>query len=245
MMNLDNDNNLIEKEDNTPFSFDEVAEDYRQIHNENLQSTGLTSDYFAEMKILKIKNNINKKDKIRILEVGCGDGKLAEYINKYFENYDYIGLDISSEEIKIAKDKNIKNTNFIAYDGYAFPFEKDSFDIIILAQVLHHIGWDNHNNILSQCYKVLDKEGNLFIFEHNPINPFTKQIVRTCVFDKDAKLLPHKYIKNILKENKFNIIDFEFITFFPNKFIFKYLIKYEYLLKKCIFGGQYYIKIQK
>lgn len=237
--------NLMNKESDTSFNFDEVAQEYRQIHNKNLKSTGLTSDYFAGMKIAKIKHNINMQGKIRILEVGCGDGKLAEYINICFDDYEYVGLDISLKEIEIAQNKNIENANFLTYDGFSFPFDENSFDIIILAQVLHHIEWDNHENILKQCYKVLSKEGNMFIFEHNPINPFTKQIVNTCIFDKDAKLLPYKYTKNMLIKNNFNIVDFEFITFFPNKFFLINLIKYEYLLKKCILGGQYYIKIKK
>lgn len=223
--------------------FNKIAKEYRNIHDENLKITGLNSEYFAKMKIIKIKSNLNKSTNLNILEVGCGDGKLAEYIKKYFIDYNYTGLDISNEEIDIANNKNISNSKFILYDGINFPFEIDSFDIIILAQVLHHV--ENYNNILKQCHKVLKKDGHLFIFEHNPINPFTQYIVKTCVFDKDAKLINHKNMKKSLINNNFFIENFEFITFFPNKLFFKYLIPFERYLKKFFLGGQYYIKIKK
>jgi hypothetical protein len=56
-------------------SFDEFADNYRQIHNENINITGTDSDYFSEHKIKTVKSyEISIVENLNILDFGCGDG---------------------------------------------------------------------------------------------------------------------------------------------------------------------------
>jgi ubiquinone/menaquinone biosynthesis C-methylase UbiE len=226
-------------------NFDEYAMNYRQIHNENLSITGLSSDYFAVNKI-KIISYHNKEDRnYKILDVGCGDGKLEEYIPMYFCNYNAYGIDISKESINRAREKGIAGCVFDYYDGSKIPFEENFFDIVILSTVLHHVNREDHLNLINEVYRVMKPGSKLFIFEHNPVNPFTNYIVKTCVFDKGVTLLSHYYCKKILRKVHFDKIEINFTSFFPNKYFFKYLVKYEDLFKKVPFGGQYYVIAEK
>lgn len=226
-------------------NFDDIATNYRDLHNENLKVTGLDSNYFAEKKIKLISKDFNKNEVLRILDLGCGDGKLEEYLSLYFKDSFIEGIDVSTESIKIAESKKILNSNFKSYDGINIPYCDDTFDLVIIAQVLHHVDIPNHLPLLKEINRVLKLNGKIYIFEHNPLNPFTKYIVKTCPFDKGVSLLSYNYLKKLLGTCNFNIDFLYFISFFPNKGIFKKLIEFEYKLKKVILGGQYYIKASK
>lgn len=226
-------------------SFDKFVKDYRSIHNENLAVTGFDSDYFAEHKVKIITQEKDINDYYKILDVGCGDGKLEECISRYFNNYEAYGIDISGESIEVALQKNIMDCEFFLYDGSNIPFRDNTFDIVILAGVLHHVPRDMHEVLLMEIFRVCSPKASLFIFEHNPINPFTQYIVKTCVFDKDVKLLSHNYLGKIAKDTGFLIKKLRFINFFPNRPVFKYLLRFERLLSRIPFGAQYYIHAVK
>jgi len=73
-----------------------------------------------------IQNYVKGKSKLKILDVGCGDGYAVHGLNKLGHNAK--GLDISKEAIKTAK-KNFGNF-FIAKDLESFK-TKEKFDLII------------------------------------------------------------------------------------------------------------------
>ncbi len=101
--------------------FDKFAEDYREIHTENvLKVSGADSDYFTEYKIAEISKFINN-GKVW-LDFGCGDGNSARFILKYFPQSQYYGVDVSSESIEVAKKRNISSAHFECYDGNRLPF---------------------------------------------------------------------------------------------------------------------------
>ena len=223
--------------------FDHFANDYREIHNQNLKLSGVTSDYFSEHKIQVIKNH-EKKHTINFLDFGCGDGNSSQHFTNYFPNSAYNGIDISSESINVAKVKSIKNTNFQTFDGIKIPFQDNTFDVIFTACVFHHIDFKLHQNLFKEIYRVLKPGGKFYIFEHNPWNPVTRHIVNTCPFDEDAVLLTPKYTKKTLnKIFKKSITNY--ILFFPRHKLFSPFIKLEGLLTKIPLGGQYYTIAQK
>jgi len=226
-------------------NFDKFSKDYDQIHNENIRISGESSDYFSKYKI-KVLNNFylkNKKNKeINFLDIGCGIGKIERYIFSYFPKAKVYGIDSSAESIKIAFSQNGKAL-FSTYDGKKIPFKDDFFDAILFSCVLHHILPNDRGQILKESLRVLKKNGHLFIFEHNPFNPLTRHIVKTCVFDKDAHLLDKRNCVNVLKNSGFSIKEIKFIVFFPK--ILRFLRKFEKKLGFCPLGAQYFIAAQK
>ena len=66
-------------------------------------------------------------------------------------------------------------------------------------------------------YRILKPGGRLYLFEHNPLNPVTKYLVKTCVFDKEARLLSFSNTKRLLKMVNFAVIAQKTILFFPRK----------------------------
>ena len=225
--------------------FNEIAKDYRDIHTENVSFTGGTSEYYAEYKIEEISSFYSPNEKLKILDLGCGDGISAVFFEKYFPNSNYLGIDLSVESLNMARNRNLKNAVFVEYDGFNIPFETEEFDLIFIACVLHHVEHDKHQQLLTECNRVLSKNGSLIIFEHNQKNPFTRKVVRDCVFDEDAVLIPHKQLKKTLEKSMFNNVKTSFTLFMPRKYFFNYLLFLEKLFKKIPFGGQYYTIAKK
>jgi ubiquinone/menaquinone biosynthesis C-methylase UbiE len=223
--------------------FDHFANDYREIHNQNLKLSGVNSDYFSEHKIQTLKTH-EKIDAINFLDFGCGDGNSSSHFINYFPKSKYNGIDISAESINVAKSKNITNSSFQTFDGINIPFQDNSFDVIFTACVFHHIDFKLHENLFNEIYRVLKPNGKFYIFEHNPWNPVTRHMVNTCPFDEDAVLLTPNYTKKILNKIFKNSIT-NYILFFPRHKLFTPFIKLEGLLTKIPLGGQYYTIAKK
>jgi ubiquinone/menaquinone biosynthesis C-methylase UbiE len=224
--------------------FDEYADDYRSIHTENVKISGADSFYFAEMKVQLLQQwEVNTT--LKVLDIGCGDGATELFIQKYFPNWQVTAIDVSEKSIATAIQKSISNATFSVYDGLQIPVEPDSFDIVFIAGVLHHVNFSLHETIAKEVNRVLVKEGRFYLFEHNPLNPVTKHLVKTCVFDKDAKLLSNNYAKKLLNKCGLVIDKNLFIIFFPRKGILSKLMFLEKYLKWLPFGGQYLIRAIK
>ncbi len=128
----------------------------------------------------------------KLLDLGCGPGLHAkEYCNRGAE---VIGIDISEEMIKIAKEQVPKAT-FLKANLLELPFKNNHFDIITSSYVLDHI--KDLGFAAKEIFRIL-KLGGEFIFTipHPIINMFREQ--------KDNEYVPsHSYFDNALK--KFNI----------------------------------------
>ncbi|RLB46337.1 MAG: SAM-dependent methyltransferase [Deltaproteobacteria bacterium] len=65
-----------------------------------------------------------------LLDVGCGDGTIAATVGRTVGAERVVGLDVALRD-QVAIDA-------YAYDGGLLPFDDDSFDVVLLADVLHH-----------------------------------------------------------------------------------------------------------
>lgn len=224
--------------------FDEFAGDYRSIHTNNLTLTGADSFYYAAHKVQQLKQK-EKNNPLALLDIGCGDGVTEIFFNREFPSWQLNGIDVSKQSIAIAQQRNITSAVFKLYDGKNVPFERESIDIVFMAAVLHHIDFSLHQQVLKGVYRVLKPGGRFYLFEHNPLNPFTRHLVKTCPFDKDARLLKSGYAQSILTKQNFKNIESQFILFFPRKGLLSKLIWLEEKLKWLPLGGQYFFSAIK
>lgn len=224
--------------------FDEFATGYRHLHSQNILLSGADSFYFAEMKVRLLKG-LEKNETIKVLDVGCGDGATELFMKQYFANWQVTGIDVSEKSIAEASKRELPNASFLWYDGNTIPFTAQSFDLLFIAGVLHHVNYSLHNDLLKEMYRVLKPSGRLILYEHNPLNPLTRYLVKTCVFDKDARLLQSAYTRKLLTVNNFKQIEKRFIIFFPRKGLLSKLIFLEKYLQWLPLGGQYFIRAVK
>jgi 2-polyprenyl-3-methyl-5-hydroxy-6-metoxy-1,4-benzoquinol methylase len=84
---------------------------------------------------------------VKLLDVGCGNGRLAERLEKEGRNVEYAGIDASPELIALATAHKSKlhrvAAEFFVADltsaAWSAALPTDSFDVAVALAVLHHI----------------------------------------------------------------------------------------------------------
>lgn len=222
--------------------FNEYVNNYDEILNKNIRLSGEKSIYFSYYKA-KIIHSFLGNGAYRILEVGCAIGNLERCMSEYLTDSKITGIDVSKKCIEEATSKQIRNCDFILYDGKNIPFDNGIFDIVVISNTLHHIEYSERASLLAEIFRVLKQKGKIFIIEHNPLNPLTSYVVRHCDFDKDVKLIGRTSMARLVDSSGFRIMKKRYIVFFPHSLkIFRSLEK---KLGFLPFGAQYYIIAEK
>lgn len=82
--------------------------------------------------------------------------------------------------LKIAKDKiqkgKFNNIEVYKADASSTPFEDNSFDIVLIALVLHEIGSNLAGKVLQEAYRVLKTTGYLLVLEWEQPKEVMKKI---------------------------------------------------------------------
>jgi len=226
--------------------FDKFADEYRNLHLENIKASGETLEFFAEYKIkdtAKLASQLNLKDTVNVLDYGCGVGNSIPFFKRHLPNCQLTGVDISRKSLEIAEARFPRQARFVALSGANIPCEDETFDIIFSACVFHHIPHDEHISILKDIRRTLKTGGLLVIFEHNPYNPLTVKAVNTCPFDENAVLLRPSQLIASLKGAQFLSTHLSYRIFFPGQLrAMRFL---EPFLTWLPLGAQYYVAARK
>lgn len=101
------------------------------------------------------------KDGDRILDLGCGNGRLVELFKG--KRIEYSGVDGAEKLIEIAKER-YPEFDFQAADVLNLPFGPDNFDKIFSIAVLHHIpSRELRGQFIREAKRVLKPGGTLII----------------------------------------------------------------------------------
>jgi SAM-dependent methyltransferase len=230
--------------------FDKYADNYDEGHVKAVAISGFKPSHFHEYKLKEVlkylKENGLANKNIKFLDFGCGTGSSVKYIKKYLPNASVYGVDVSKEEIRVAKKdtKNLKDVTFASFDGTNIPFNV-KFDVIFIANVFHHIRRDKHKKVMKNIYTKLAKNGYLFIFELNPLNPLTLFVMykNDFKFDKSANALIPFYTKKLLSSVGFSNIKVTYTIFFPQ--FLSILMPLEKYLRWLPLGAHYFYVAKK
>lgn len=98
----------------------------------------------------------------RILDVGCGDGRLAALV-KDFLGAEVYGADISKRGVTIAKSLGIKAK--VADIAKKIPFADNFFDLVICTETIEHVA--DPDTLLKEIHRVLAPTGTLLLTTPN------------------------------------------------------------------------------
>lgn len=143
---------------------EETTEFYNNFAEQQFES-GIHHRHLSIMRWLR-KFGIPKKG--NILEIGCGVGTQTELILKFLSlDANVTALDISDKSIEYAKKRLAKYSNISLVTGDITKIElHETFDVIVLPDVLEHIPLRQHDDLFKKLSDLLDPNG--FILIHIP-----------------------------------------------------------------------------
>lgn len=110
----------------------------------------------------------------RIIDLGCGTGSLVWWLQD--RGHAHVeGIDISEEQVRIAESlgvRNVKQANLSEF----LEARLDTYDLIILRDVLEHFQKDELLDVLGLCRKALKAGGRILVQVPNAESPFFGKI---------------------------------------------------------------------
>ncbi len=170
-------------------------------------------------------NNISLNSKSRILDIGCGRGKIIGTLSSLLKLANKpLGIDIINHK---DKDKRIK---FKKIDAITFfSKNKNKFDLILIKQTIHILNFKDIKKLLNLSKRNLKPNGKIFIFtldtHHNEIPTFKLmkiKMVKSLKRDKKIlRLITKLYKKRIKKKFIYNVkvIKKDYLNMIKKKYI--------------------------
>lgn len=222
--------------------FDHHAEDYGSLVSRSVFLSGEGVEYFARYKLERIRTLRNSSPPGHILDVGCGTGLLTELLSRAFPSARVTGVDLSQKCLDQAASRcaGLTNVAFRICDGGSVPAEIEGVDLVVIANVLHHVEPTARPIFLEEvALPALLPGGRIVVFEHNPYNPITRLVVQSCSFDQDARLLSLSAAVALLQNCRLRIDQRDYIVFFPR--FLRFLRGLEGLMGWLPVGAQYMV----
>lgn len=178
-------------------------------------------------RVAKIYDKFMKKDKVaykkivelikqsslptdKVLELGTATGIIAFGLANYLKKIE--ATDFSLQMINVCKQKaqvqQIKNINFMVQDACKLSYKDNSFNKIIISNVLHIM--PNPQKALQEVHRVLTPNGILyaptFVHANNLKASIFSKVTGLIGFKAYNKWSEHSY-HNFIKNNGFEIIN--------------------------------------
>jgi SAM-dependent methyltransferase len=129
---------------------------------------------------------MNDNLKIKILDAGCGTGRILENL----ANFKAFGIDLSEEALKFCKLRNLNDLSRASICD--LPFHANSFDVVISLDVISHVDVSYDNKILREIHRVINPGGVLLL--NLPAYDFLKSTHDRAVHIK------HRYLLSEIKK---------------------------------------------
>ncbi|AXK83233.1 methyltransferase domain-containing protein [Pseudolabrys taiwanensis] len=115
-----------------------------------------------------IQDALAEKPFRSLLDLGTGTGRMLELFGPHVERG--LGLDLSLDMLLLARDRleraGLKHCSVRQGDLYDLPIANDSFDVVILHQVLHFL--DDGGRAIKEAARVLRPGGRLLVVDFAP-----------------------------------------------------------------------------
>jgi SAM-dependent methyltransferase len=197
--------------------FDEYRCSYDADINQAIAFSGQEHDFFLQAKaevLIELLRSHVPAVQLDVLDIGCGNGGLHRFLDSAGLTLNLTGIEVAPQFVEVARQHN-RGVAYDVYDGRRLPYDAGRFDAAFTVCVMHHVPPAQWLEFVTEMRRVVRPGGLVAIFEHNPYNPVTAHIVRTCPIDRDAVLLKPTRLTAIMREAGLEAAAREFILFTP------------------------------
>lgn len=159
-----------------------------------------------------IKILMEDKDLKKVLDVGCGTGRLVKFLNE--KGFTAIGCDKEKEAVKQAQKINKRQTITKA-SAIKLPFKSQTFDLVIGVSLIEHLDKIETPKFLKEAFRVLKSGGFIFLITPNFNSPFRYLLNKHwfAYFDPTHKqFYTPRLLSQLLKKHGFQKIKLRFKT---------------------------------
>jgi SAM-dependent methyltransferase len=167
----------------------------------------------AEALLELVERRLPSGAPVRALDVGCGDGRLDAMLEPLGELH---GVDVSPEMVATAAE-SVPHGCFQVADGTHLPFADGAFDLTFTICALHHVEPLDRPSYMQELARVTRAGGLVVVFEHNPVNPLTRLVVRRCAFDEGVVLAGRRRVSRLARAAGLTVEEVRYILLFPWK----------------------------
>ena len=147
------------------------AHTIRRLNDINRQFYAQTAPHFNQTRNaawagwMQLLPHLNFPYTVRVLDVGCGNGRFGLFMAEHFKNVTYTGLDNSPALLAFAQaaltDK-ISALTLQAHDIIEEPLPAGEFDLVVLFGVIHHVpGYVNRQKFMQSLAEKVAPQGYL------------------------------------------------------------------------------------
>ncbi len=166
----------------------------------------------------------------KILDAGCGWGRILIGLKKYLPNSEFVGIDVVDGLLEKAKKminkeiNNLNKINFYIGDVNNIQFNENYFDKVVSVRVLQYVS--DPDQTIKEFRRVTKKGGRVIIIVPNKLNLI-------YFFKYHTKMFTPREVKNWFINCGFSDIKIGTIRFIPPWRKFEYNSKLGYFEKFC------------
>lgn len=143
----------------------------RRLNEINRQFYAQTAPHFNQTRNAawvgwqKLLAHVELTEPLRVLDVGCGNGRFGLFLAEYFQDIHYTGWDNSPALLKFAQDAlsdHITNFTLYEHDIIQQDLPAGEFDLVVLFGVIHHVpGYANRQQFIRRLAEKVAPQGYL------------------------------------------------------------------------------------
>jgi len=151
-------------------------------------STVYYKQFLGDMSILQ--ERVTSSEKLRILDVGCGWGKISRRFSKKLDKKaDVVGIDLDVLSLEYGGFLN-RDASFVRADMRHLPLKPLAFDVILSSKALHEVeSKDDLDNVLREFARTIKRDGSVYVFD-----PFARFRIVKLILDILHKVYPKMHI---------------------------------------------------
>ena len=149
-----------------------------------------------------IKSAMPNLSGLRILDVGCGDGKFAKLLTG--EAASATGIDPNPAAVENARSL-VPEAKFVVGSAESLPFGDSSFDVVIFVNALHHVPAHLMAAALRESSRVLTPGGYLIVIEPLAQGSFF-EAMRPVEDEAEVRLAVQVALKEVARSGHFKSI---------------------------------------